>query len=73
MNALREAIASTKDEDGWSSMQRIGTYLTNQSSLASKNYGYTRWTDVIRATEYFDLETRDKGHSYFKPKGRTNS
>ena len=73
MNALREAIASTRDEDGWSSMQRIGTYLTNQSSLTSKNYGYARWTDVIRATEYFDLETRDKGHSYFKPKGRTNS
>ena len=69
MNALRESVASTKDEDGWSSMQRIGTYLTNHSSLSSKNYGYARWADVIRATEYFDHETRDGNHAFFKPKG----
>lgn len=68
MNALREAIASTRDEDGWSSMQRIGAYITNHSSLSSKNYGYARWTDLVRATEYFDLETRDSNHSYFREK-----
>ena len=66
MNALREAIASTRDEDGWSSMQRIGAYITNHSSLSSKNYGYSRWTDLVRATEYFDLETRDSNHSFFR-------
>ena len=68
MNALREAIASIKDDDGWSSMQRIGTYITNHSSLSSKNYGYARWTDLIRATEYFDLETRENNHSFFRAK-----
>jgi len=35
-------------------MGRIGQYISNHSSLSYKNYGYSRWTDVIRATEYFD-------------------
>ena len=71
MNALREAIASTKDEDGWSSMQRIGGYISNHSSLSFKNYGYPRWTDLVRATEYFDMEARDSNHSFFREKTST--
>lgn len=67
MNALREAVDSTQDEDGWSSMQRIGTYITNHSSLSSRNYGYARWTDLIRATEYFEAVAREN-HSFFRPK-----
>jgi len=67
MNALREAIASTKDDDGWSSMQRIGTYITNHSSLSPKNYGFARWTDLIRATDYFEPDIRES-HTFFKAK-----
>ena len=35
-------------------MTRIGQYISNHSSLSSKNYGYARWSDLIRATEYFE-------------------
>ena len=69
MNALREAISRTTEDDGWSPAQKIGTYLTNQSSLSSKNYGYAKWPDLIRVTEYFDADVREKTHSVFRVKG----
>jgi uncharacterized protein (TIGR00288 family) len=54
MNVLRAAVESMKDETGFAAMARIGHYISNHSSLSSKNYGYARWSDLIRATEYFD-------------------
>lgn len=54
MNVLRAAIEAMKGENGHAPMTRIGQYISNNSSLSYKNYGYARWTDLIRATEYFD-------------------
>jgi hypothetical protein len=54
MNVLRSAIESMKGEAGAAPMARIGQYISNQSSLSPKNYGYARWSDLIKATEYFD-------------------
>lgn len=54
MNVLRAAIEGMKDENGFAPMTRIGQYISNHSSLSSKNYGYARWSDLIRATEYFE-------------------
>jgi hypothetical protein len=39
------------------------------SKLSSKNYGYARWSDLIRATEYFEESVRDGHHVYFRRKG----
>ena len=61
MNVLRAAVESMKDESGFSPMTRIGQYISNQSSLSSKNYGYARWSDLIRATEYFE-ESQGENH-----------
>lgn len=54
MNVLRAAVEGVKGETGLASMTRIGHYISNHSSLSYKNYGYSRWSDVIRATEYFE-------------------
>ncbi|WP_129649525.1 NYN domain-containing protein [Peristeroidobacter agariperforans] len=54
MNVLRAAVEGMKDENGFAPMGRIGQYISNHSSLSSKNYGYARWSDLIRATEYFE-------------------
>lgn len=61
MNALRAAIEGMKDENGFAPMTRIGQYISNHSSLSSKNYGYARWSDLIRATEYFE-ESSGENH-----------
>lgn len=66
MNALRGAVDAMKDEDGWSPLQKIGTYITNTASLSCKNYGYAKWGEVIRATEYFEMELREKNHTFFR-------
>ena len=54
MNVLRSSVENMKGEDGFAQMARIGQYIANHSSLSSKNYGYSRWSDLIRATEYFE-------------------
>ncbi len=59
MNVLRAAVENMKDEDEWAYMGRIGHYISNNSSLSPKNYGYARWSDVIRTTEYFEMKLRD--------------
>jgi uncharacterized protein (TIGR00288 family) len=57
MNVLRAAVESMKGENGFAPMTRIGQYISNHSSLSWKNYGYAKWSDLIRATEYFDEES----------------
>lgn len=54
MNVLRGAVEGMKGENGFAPMGKIGAYISNHSSLSSKNYGYARWSDLIRATGYFE-------------------
>jgi hypothetical protein len=61
MNVLRAAVESMKDENGFAAMGRIGQYISNHSSLSSKNYGYARWSDLIRVTGYFE-ESSGENH-----------
>jgi uncharacterized protein (TIGR00288 family) len=60
-NLLRSAVEAMKGEDGWAPMTKIGQYIANNSSLSQKNYGYARWSDLVRATEYFE-DTCDGNH-----------
>ena len=74
MNVLRAAIEGMKGESGFAPMGRIGHYISNHSSLSSKNYGYARWSDVIRATEYFEEAVGENNQPSFgtkKVKGAT--
>lgn len=68
MNVLRAAIESMKDENGLAAMTRIGQYISNHSSLSCKNYGYTRWSDLIRATGYFEETSAENNQPSFRSK-----
>jgi uncharacterized protein (TIGR00288 family) len=68
MNVLRSAVDAMAGDDGWAFMGRIGQYIANDSKLTQKNYGYARWTDLIRATEYFEESVRDGSHYHFRRK-----
>jgi uncharacterized protein (TIGR00288 family) len=70
MNVLRSAIEGMKGETGTAPMARIGQYISNHSSLSPKNYGYARWSDLIRATEYFDEVAGENQQPSFKSKAR---
>ena len=67
-NLLRAAVEAMKSEDGAAPMARIGKYIANNSSLSQKNYGYARWSDLIRATEYFDEIPGDNHQPSFRSK-----
>lgn len=66
MNLLRAAVENMQGENGLASMSLIGTYISNQSSLSSKNYGYAKWSDLIRATEYFEEEEGENHQPSFR-------
>lgn len=68
MNVLRAAIESMKSESGFAPMTRIGQYISNHSSLSAKNYGYSRWSDLIRATEYFEESAGENNQVSFGSK-----
>lgn len=68
MNTLRTAIQSSEGDDGWASLGKIGQFIANQSSLSPKNYGYAKWGDLIRATEYFEEELRGQNQPHFRLK-----
>jgi hypothetical protein len=57
-----------KAEDGAAPMGRIGHYIANNSSLSPKNYGYARWSDLIRATEYFEEVAGENHQPSFREK-----
>ncbi|MFZ5604014.1 MAG: NYN domain-containing protein [Pseudomonadota bacterium] len=62
---LRTAVEQTAEDDGWADMSRIGHYISNNSSFSPVNYGYKRLSDLIRASELFDMEMR-KTVMYFR-------
>ena len=68
---LRTAVDQTADDDGWANMGQVASYVSNNnSSFSSVNYGYKRISDLIKATELFEVELRNGTAMYIKdPKG----
>lgn len=58
MNALRSAVDAMAGDEGWASIASVGQHVANSAKLSSKSYGYARWPDLIRATEYFEEKIR---------------
>ena len=58
---LRTAVEQSSEDDGWAHMSHVGHYISNNSSFSSINYGYKKLGDLIRASELFDIEMRNKG------------
>ena len=62
LKLLRNAISTTKEEDGWSKLSRVGGLITNHSSFDSRNYGYGRLSDLLQATGIFTLKRDSNNH-----------
>lgn len=48
--------ASKRDEDGYASLSELGQRANALSSLAVRNYGYSRLSELIRAVPNFDVK-----------------
>lgn len=69
VKTLRTAVEQTAEEDGWSHLGRMGQYISNNTSLSPINYGYKKWSDLIRVSDLFEIEMRNNNSvMYIKAK-----
>jgi hypothetical protein len=62
MAQLRNAADAASDDEGWASLSEIGHIITKQApDFDSRNWGYPKLSDLIRATTMFDVELRSPG------------
>lgn len=62
---LRTAVEQTSEDDGWAHMGRVGHYISNNSSFSAINYGYKKLSDLVRATELFEMAARNGGNAIY--------
>jgi uncharacterized protein (TIGR00288 family) len=74
VKTLRTSVEQTAEEDGWSHLGQVGQYISNNSSLSPINYGYKKWSDLIRVSDLFDIEMRNnKTVMYIKARRKQNA
>ena len=56
---LRTSVEQTSDDDGWAHLSKVGTYISNNSSFSPVNYGYRKLSELIKASELFEVEMRN--------------
>ncbi|MBM9514132.1 NYN domain-containing protein [Desulfogranum marinum] len=62
---LRTSLEKVSEEDGWSDLSKVGKYISNNSSFSPINYGYKKLSELIRASELFEVEMRNNNTSIF--------
>ena len=58
--------ASERDEEGYTTLSELGQRAKAVSSFATRNYGYTRLSDLIRAMPNFDVKPGSDGRLLVK-------
>jgi len=56
VSILRKAVEQTSDDNDWSNIAKVGLYINQNSSFSPINYGYKKLSDLIRATDLFDID-----------------
>lgn len=72
VNLLRLAVASTQEDDGWSSLSLIGANIANQASFDPRNYGYAKLSTLFEAVDLFDIQRRNS-HVYVKDRRKSKN
>lgn len=66
LRLLRTAVDQTADDEGWANMSSVANYVSNNnSSFSAINYGYRRISDLIKATDLFDVDTNRNGTAMY--------
>jgi uncharacterized protein (TIGR00288 family) len=53
---LRNAVEAATDDDGWAHLGEVGNQIGNQASFDPRNYGYRKLSDLVDATELFEVK-----------------
>jgi hypothetical protein len=57
---LRGAVDAANGDDGWAHLGQVGNQIGNQASFDPRNYGYRKLSDLIEATELFEVKRRNQ-------------
>ncbi|WP_339899020.1 NYN domain-containing protein [uncultured Gilvimarinus sp.] len=63
INLLRQAIAATAEDNGWSALGPVGSHISNKTSFDTRNYGYRNLSSLIKAIDLFEIK-RGPNNSY---------
>lgn len=64
---LRNAVDNSADDSGWAYLGSVGQNIAKTApEFDSRNYGYAKLGDLIRAIKLFDLDERTSGNSPVK-------
>ncbi len=60
VNALRNAVDSASDENGWTQLGPVGSKIPNLlPDFDARNYGYKKLRDLVEASNLFEVENRE--------------
>jgi len=62
VSGLRTSVTTASGEDGWANLSAVGVLMRKQQpDFDSRNWGYAKLSDLVRATELFLIEPRSAG------------
>ncbi len=67
VHLLREAVASEREDDGWSPLAAVGQFIGNRASFDQRNYGYAKLSSLIEAIGLFESR-REAQQVFVRPK-----
>jgi uncharacterized protein (TIGR00288 family) len=57
---LRGAVDTASGDDGWAQLGEVGNQIGNQASFDARNYGYRKLSDLIEATDLFEVKRQNQ-------------
>jgi hypothetical protein len=57
---LRNAVDAASGDDGWANLGGVGSQIGNQASFDPRNHGYRKLSDLIDATELFEVKRQNQ-------------
>ena len=60
VNTLHKAVGAAADEDGWAGLGAVGSHISKQASFDSRNFGYSKLSDLITAIDLFEIRKKEK-------------
>ncbi len=68
---LRGCVTTASGEDGWANLAAVGSLVRKQrSDFDSRNWGYAKLSDFVKAIGLFDIEPRPGGGMQIRNKAK---
>lgn len=62
INLVRNAIERYEDDDGWAMLSKVGSHISNVSSVTPENYGHRKLSEVIKSVDLFEVKVNDENN-----------